>query len=130
MQSSLVAPRDLFRRMHKMLTENPSMLSQHHYHEMSNGTEALTPDQILATTAKHCIAGLIVALTPNAAKFERLREDVDTYANEILVNSRRKPLPMAIIHGDEESARRIIARRAEQEEMDEARMAQYLEVFN
>jgi hypothetical protein len=44
-----------------------------------------------------------------------MRVDVDDYANEILVASGRLPIPLAIYHDNEETARKIIRGRCAEE---------------
>jgi hypothetical protein len=130
MQSILVAPKNLFQMIEKRITEQPDLLRIHHWHELPSGNEALVMDQIMEDDTAHCLVGWIVYFTPRAAEFERLRKDVDVYANEILVNSGRKPIPHAIFNSDEESVRKIVARRAEQERVEEALASQYNGVLN
>jgi hypothetical protein len=111
----LITPKDLFCQIEEIVTNNPKLLKAHHWHEMANGKEANTPDQIMAEGTSHCLAGWIVRLTQNAPRFERLREDVDTYANEILTLNGREPIPMAIYKEDEETMLKIIRGRAARE---------------
>lgn len=99
----------------KIITENPKLLKAGDWHTLANGREAFTEEQILEENTAHCLAGWLVALTPNAAKAERIRMDVDEFANEILVNSGRQPIPLAIYMEEEESMIKIIRRRASDE---------------
>ena|SRR5690348_4724630 len=117
MNSILKTPRNIFQMIEEIVTARPELLKTYHWHELPNGREAYVQDQIMDRDTAHCLAGWIVALTPRAAEFERLREDVDTYANEILVNSGRKPIPVAIFMelDDSETALKIIRKRANEE---------------
>jgi hypothetical protein len=63
----------------------------------------------------------IVKLTPRAAQYERLRIDVDDYANDILKMNGRRPIPLAIHHSDVESMLKVIRMRAAEERVEEAR---------
>lgn len=113
MKSLLKAPSNLFQMIEKVITENPHLLKPSDWHTLPNGREAFTEEQILDEDTAHCLAGFVVALTPNAAKAERLRVDVDDFANEILINSGRKPIPLAIFHDeDPETALKIVKLRA------------------
>ncbi len=73
----------------------------------------------------HCLAGFVVALTPKAAGYEHLREDVDVFANEILRANSRLPIPLAIFTSDDESVKIVVAGRASEE-----RSAAYLTPSN
>lgn len=115
MLSLLTAPKNLFQIIEAIVTQRPELLKSHHWHEMASGREAFTEEQILDTDTAHCLAGWLVALTSRGAEFERIRQDVDVYANEILVNSGYPPIPMAIFHSDEESMLKIIKMRAKKE---------------
>lgn len=115
MNSLLICPPNLFQMIEAAITEKPELLSAFNWHELPNGREAYTDEQITAPNTKHCLAGFIVAFTPNAAKFEKIREDVDVYANEILVASGRLPIPLAIYMDDEETMRKIIRGRCAEE---------------
>lgn len=115
----LHCPDDLFQLIEATVTENPKLLSCHNWHELANGREALVEDQIMEPDTSHCLAGMIVYFTPNAAKAERLRHDVDVFANEILINSGRKPIPLAIFKEDEETALKIIKMRANSERLSQ-----------
>jgi hypothetical protein len=130
MYSILTAPKDLFQKIEKAITDNPDLLRMHHFHELPNGAEALVRDQIDDPDTSHCLAGFIVYFTPRAVEFERLRHDVDEFANEILRGSGRKPIPNAIFNSDEESVIRIVKRRADAERMAEALGSQYNGVLN
>jgi hypothetical protein len=130
MYSILTAPKDLFQKIEKIVTERPELLKVHNFHELPNGTEALVMDQIMDEDTAHCLAGFVVALTPRGAEFERLRHDVDDFANEILRGSGRKPIPKAIFNSDEESMLKIVKRRAEAERMQAALESQYKGVTN
>src|SRR5688572_21310457 len=118
MNSLLVAPHNLFQLIEMSVTARPELLKAFHWHELASGKEAFVEDQILDEDTAHCLAGWIVSLTPNAARFERIRQDVDTYANEILVNSGRKPIPVAIFNGEEEDMLKVIRMRARAEEKE------------
>lgn len=111
----LITPKDLFQQIEEIVTTNPKLHKTYHWHEMANGKEANTPDQITADGTAHSLAGWIVRLTQNAPRFERLREDVDNYANEILQLNDREPIPLAIYMGDEETELKIIRGRAARE---------------
>ncbi len=111
----LKTPNNLFQLIEKAITERPELLSAFHWHELSNGREAYTEEQILEEDTKHCLAGFIVALTPKAAGYEHLREDVDTFANEILRANGRLPIPNGIFTADEPSMERVIRGRASEE---------------
>jgi hypothetical protein len=117
MNSLLQAPSNLFQMIEAIITEKPELLSQWNWHELSNGREAFTEDQVMEEDCKHCLAGFIVTLTPNGPKFGSRRQDIDEYANEILVASGRQPIPLAIYMEDEETAKKIIMRRAEDERL-------------
>lgn len=113
MKSLLKAPINLFQMIEKIITENPDLFKSSDWHTLPNGREAFTEEQILDEDTAHDLAGFIVALTPNAAKAERLRVDVDDFANEILTNSCRKPIPLAIYHDeDPETVLKIVRMRA------------------
>lgn len=118
MKSLLKCPTNLFQMIEQIITEKPQLLQIGDWHTLPNGREAFTEEQILEEDTAHCLAGFVVALTANAAKAERLRIDVDEYANEILVNSGRMPIPLAIYKEDEETLRRIIKRRAQDERIN------------
>jgi hypothetical protein len=111
----LTIPDNLFQQIEEIVTKNPKLFKTHHWHELANGKEANTPDQIMAEGTAHDIAGWIVRLTNSGPKFERLREDVDNYANEILVANGREPIPMAIFMENEETQLKIIKGRASRE---------------
>jgi hypothetical protein len=116
MKSLLKTPPNLFQLIEKAHAENPNFLKPGDWHTLWNNREAFTEEQIMDPDTSHCLAGAIVYFTPNAAKAERLRVDVDEFANEILVNSGRKPIPLAIFHDeDPETALRVIRNRAAQE---------------
>lgn len=115
MLSLLVAPKNVFQIIEAIVTARPELLKVHHWHELANGREAFTEDQIMDTDTAHCLAGWIVALTSRGAEFERIRQDVDVYANEILVNSGHPPIPKAIYYGEEEDMMKIIKMRAAKE---------------
>ncbi len=115
MNPLLKCPNDLFQQIERIITERPELLSQFHFHELASGREAYTEEQILEEDTKHCLAGFIVALTPKAAGYEHLREDVDTFANEILRSNGRLPIPSSIFYADEDSARKIILGRSAEE---------------
>lgn len=82
---------------------------------MSFGTEALTEQDIMLPYTAHCITGWVIAITPRAAAYERMREDVVEYANEILRASGRLPIPWGIIFSDEESMKIFIRGRSAEE---------------
>lgn len=124
MNTLLIAPNNLFQLIESTVTQNPELLKAHNWHELPNAREALVDDQIMDSDTAHCLAGWVVYFTPNAAKAERLRHDVDVFANEILVNSGRKPIPLAIYHSDEESMLKIIKRRAVQEQLGQLKFKQ------
>lgn len=98
-----------------IITEKPELLSMFNWHELANGREAFTEEQITESDCKHCLAGFIQVLTPNGPKYSSRRSDIDVFANEILVSSGRLPIPLAIYMEDEETARKIIAGRAAEE---------------
>lgn len=125
MNTLLKCPPDLFQQIEARIKDKPELLSAFHYHELTSGREAFTEEQILEADTKHCLAGWVVALTPKAAHYEHMREDVDVFANEILVSNGRLPIPMAIYHSDEDSMRKVIAGRCSEE-----RCAAYLVVPN
>ena len=128
MKSLLIAPHNLFQLIESAVTANPELLKVHEWHELPNGREAYTEEQIMDCDTAHDLAGWVVFFTPNAARFERIRLDVDDYANEILVNSGRKPIPLGIHHaGDVESALKIIQMRANQERSNQRFLA---DLFN
>mgnify|MGYP001580514334 CR=1 FL=1 len=112
MNSLLQAPPNLFQMIEIIITEKPELLSMHNWHELANGREAFTEDQVMEPDCKHCLAGWIVVLTPNGPKFGSRRQDIDEYANEILVASGRLPIPLAIYMDDEETAIKIIKGRS------------------
>lgn len=115
MNSLIQAPPNLFQMIEAIITEKPELLSSHHWHELSNGREAFTEEQIMEPDTKHCLAGFVVVLTPNAPKFGSRRQDIDEYANEILVSSGRLPIPLAIYMEDEETLKKIAKGRAAEE---------------
>lgn len=124
MRSLLKAPPRLFSMIESIVEQKYKpdsefpygyVFSERHWHELMSGKEAFTPDQIQDEDSKHCCAGWIVALTPNASNYEKIRIDVDNYANEILVASGRAPIPLAIYHGEIEDWLKIIKMRARQE---------------
>jgi hypothetical protein len=117
MNSLIQTPSNLFQMIEAIITETPELLSMHNWHELANGKEAFTEDQIAESDTKHCLAGWIIALTPNAPRFgiSSRRLDFDKYANEILKLSGRLPIPLAIYTEDEATARKIVAGRAAEE---------------
>lgn len=115
MNSLLKAPDNIFQMIEEIITKNPNLLKPGDWHTLPNGREAFTEEQILDEDTAHCLAGFIVALTPNAAKAERIRLDVDEFANEILVNSGRLPIPLAIYMEEEETLIKILKGRAAEE---------------
>jgi hypothetical protein len=115
MQSLLQTPDNLFQLIEAIVTQDPTLLSSFHWHELPNGREAFTEEQVMEPDTKHCLAGFIVALTPNGPKFGSRRQDVDVYANEILVASGRLPIPLAIYMEDEETLTKILKGRAAEE---------------
>lgn len=117
----LKTPNNLFQQIEAIITERPELLQLHHYHELASGREAFTEEQILESDTAHCLAGFIVALTPKAAGYEHMREDVDVFANEILKSNGRLPIPMAIFNSDVASVAIIVKGRASEE-----RAASYL----
>ncbi len=111
----LKTPNNLFQLIEKAITDRPELLDAFNWHELPNGREAYTEEQILDEDTKHCLAGWIIALTPKAAGYEHLREDVDTFANEILRANGRLPIPNGIFTSCEESMKLVIAGRAAEE---------------
>lgn len=111
----LKAPSDLFCRIEARLKENPELLTLDEYHLMPDGDEAFLEPDIMHYKTAHCLAGWIIAMTPNAARLERMRTDVDEYAQQILVASGRPRIPTAILFSDAESVLKIIRGRAAEE---------------
>jgi hypothetical protein len=112
----LKLPKGAWTKIEAAITANPDRLKAGDWHTLKNGEEALTPDEIAKDTTAHCLSGWVVAMTPKAAGLERLRLDVDAFANEILVNSGQAPIPRAIIHGTEEDMLKIIKLRSFKEQ--------------
>lgn len=111
----LETPPNLFQQIEAAIIKNPKRLSTFHWHELPNGKEAYDPEDIRGRRTLHDLAGWIVALTPNGPRFERLREDVNEYANDILRSNGREPLPWGIHFADEESQWKVIRKRAAEE---------------
>lgn len=108
-------PRDGFTQIAERITQNPKLLKTDDYHSLPHGTEAMTEEEIMRPYTAHCLIGWIIAITPRAAAYERMREDVVEFANEILVQSGRLPIPMGIVFSDEESMRKVVLGRAAEE---------------
>lgn len=119
MQSVLKAPPDLFQQISARVKERPELLITTNWHELPNGREAFTVDQITDEDTRHCLAGFVVLLTPGAVKHERMRIDVDEYANEILISSGRLPLPISIYLDDDiRTLERILGGRSSEERVN------------
>lgn len=112
---SFTPPDNLFCLIERAITKNPARLNMDHYHTLPSGDEALSPDQILHPLCQHDLAGWIVACTPNAARSEGCRIDVDDYAVSILKAGHYPPIPWGILFGDREDAWRTIRGRAAEE---------------
>lgn len=126
-----ITPDDLFQQIEKIVTKNPDRLRAFNYHELPNGREAFTEDQILDPKTCHCLAGFIIALTPQAAKYSYMwtvgaNDQTLETVNRILVDNGRKPIPMAIFFSDEESMLKVIRMRAAEERVEEARNPKHL----
>ncbi len=118
----LITPDNLFQLIETAVTKRPELLVDSNWHEsLKKGQEVFTEDQILDKDTAHDLAGWIVKLTPRAAQYERLRVDVDDYANDILKMNGRRPIPLAIHHSDVESMLKVIRMRAAEERVEEAR---------
>ncbi len=115
MNSLLQAPANLFQMIETIILEKPELLSSFQWHEMANGREGFTEEQIMEPDCKHCLAGWIQVLTPNGPKYSSRRADIDEFANEILVASGRLPIPLAIYMEDEETLTKIVRGRAAEE---------------
>jgi hypothetical protein len=113
--SLLKFPKNGFQLIEDRILANPKMLNAGHYHTLPYGTEATTEEDIMKPYTAHCLFGWVVAVTPRAAAYERNREDVLEYANQILIDSGRLPIPMAIAFSDEESMRKVVRGRASEE---------------
>lgn len=111
----LKAPLDLFRKLEEILTSKPTLLNLNEYHSLPNGEEAFTEADILNPKTSHCLAGWIVTLTPNAAKYEQMQVDVVEYAQRILRQSGRPQIPTAFFFSDNESVMKLIRGRAAEE---------------
>ena len=111
----LTPPKDIFCQIEAIVTADPSRLDMGHYHTMPDGSEAFAEVDILSPRTNHCLVGWVIALTPRAARFERGREEVVEFANEILRNGDRPALPWGIIMSDEASALKVIKGRAAEE---------------
>jgi hypothetical protein len=116
----LITPDNLFQQLETIVTKKPELLRAGNYHQTQKGLEAFTEEQILDKSTSHCLAGWVIALTPNAPRFEHMRLDVDDFANEILRMNDRRPVPLAIYHSDEESMLKIIKMRAAEERVERA----------
>lgn len=108
-------PKDGFCQIEAKVLANPKLLKHDHYHTLPYGTEALTEEQILQPYTAHCLIGWVITVTPRAAAYERMRTDVVEFANEILTQSGRLPIPMGIVFSDEESMLKVIRGRAAEE---------------
>jgi hypothetical protein len=95
-------PDDLFQQIEERVLRRPELLSMDEYHTLPDGSEA----------------GWIIALTPKAPEFERLRDNVDDFANEILVANGRLPIPFGIFYGDNASGLKLIRGRAAEERLN------------
>ena len=113
-------PKNGFQQIAEKITANPNLFKPDDWHTLSNGHEAMGEDEILRPYTAHCLAGWIIAITPRAAAYEMANEfdgeDVDDFANRILKQNGRKPIPKAIFHSEEESMKRILFKRAKEEE--------------
>lgn len=108
-------PRDGWTQIEARITENPKLLNAGQYHALTYGTEALTEEEIMRPYTQHCLTGWVIAITPRAAAYERMREDVVEFANEILVSNGRLPIPWGIVFSEEDSMRIFVAGRAAEE---------------
>lgn len=99
------------------IEKNPNLLKAGDWHTMSNGTEAMTPEEILRPYTAHCLAGWVIAITPRAAEYEMLREEVPEYANRILSENGRKPIPNTFFYLEEDEMLALIKRRAAEESL-------------
>ncbi len=108
-------PKNGFTQIAERITQNPKLLKADDYHSLTYGTEALTEEEIMRPYTAHCLIGWVIAITPRAAAYERMREDVVEFANEILVQNGRLPIPLGIVFSDEESMRKIVLGRAAEE---------------
>jgi hypothetical protein len=108
-------PPDLFQQIEARVLRHPELLDMGEYHLLPDGTEAMSPRDIVNHRTAHCLQGWIIALTPKAPDYERLRDDVDDFANDILKANGRLPIPFGIIYGERESALRVIRGRAAEE---------------
>ncbi len=115
-------PADLFRKIEATVLRDPSRLNLDDYHTL-NGREVVDPDHILSAHCQHCLIGFIVALTPGAARMESRRNehgcDPVDFANDILVESGRLPVPLAIPFSDYASVIKFIRGRAAEERQQE-----------
>jgi hypothetical protein len=111
-------PDDLFQQIEERVLRRPELLSMDEYHTLPDGSEAFSPRDIVNHRTAHCVAGWIIALTPKAPEFERLRDNVDDFANEILVANGRLPIPFGIFYGDNASGLKLIRGRAAEERLN------------
>lgn len=65
-------PKDFFCQIEKIVLEDPSRLSQHHWHEV-NGREAIDPRDVESADCAHCLFGWIVAMVPGGPSVEFAR---------------------------------------------------------
>jgi hypothetical protein len=108
-------PTDLFTQLETILLKEPHRLVLGDWHTYRDGEEGVTEEQILDPRCAHCLAGWLVALIPGAAKYERLRDDVDDYVNRILMQAGRPKIPKAIYYSDTESVLKLVRGRAAEE---------------
>lgn len=99
------APADLFQRIEKKILASPWRLKLEHWHERQN-VEATEASDILASDCAHCLVGWVIAETPGAAQAEARREksgcDPLTFANDILTDAGRHPIPAMMPFEDSE----------------------------
>jgi hypothetical protein len=109
----LKSPADIFTKLEEILTARPHLLVMDDYHTYRDGEEAFTEEQILDPSTAHCLAGWVVVLTPNAAKYER-HEDIDIpeYANRMLMHGGHPKIPKSIYFSDNESVMKLVRGRA------------------
>ena len=108
-------PSDGFQQIEAIVTKNPKLLLAGDWHTLPNGKEAFTAEEIMRPHTKHCLMGFIIKVTPKAAEYEMLREEVDEFANSILLANGHNPIPRAIIFGEEADMLRTIVLRANAE---------------
>lgn len=128
-----ITPDDLFIQIEAAITKHPERLKAFHFHELVNGAEAFTEEQILDKKTSHCLVGWIIAMTPRAAHFEMSQypnHTADDFANRILKMNGRKPIPMGIIHSDEESMLKVIKMRATEERVSAAMAGSTFNKYN